>query len=107
MRTCIVHELLSEILELALNYDQLDVTNVAAIEQLVRYLQDTELEVKKKQEANSDFSTQQYVLGRHRRTGGAIFSPALHKFVAEQACAESALLREERKAAEARKVAKK
>ena len=65
------------------------------------------MEVKAKQEANTELSAQQHVLGRHRRKGSAITSPALHKRVAETAAVESAVLKERKAAAEARRLAKK
>ena len=58
-KVCYTHEMLSDILELALTYDQLDGSNLASIEQTFRYLQDVEQEVRRKSEANKDFSVSQ------------------------------------------------
>ena len=96
------HELLSEILELATTFDQLDVSNLACMECLCRHAQYIEQRVKKKRESGKDFDSQDYYLGRTRRTGGAIISPELLKWVAESAARDSAILKEERKAAEER-----
>ena len=51
----------SDILELASTYDQLDGSSLASIEQTFRYLQDVEQEVRRKSEANKDFSVSQFL----------------------------------------------
>ncbi|CAK0819174.1 unnamed protein product, partial [Prorocentrum cordatum] len=96
----VAHEMPSEILELACTYDQVDVANLASMEALARHLQFLEHKVKKKKETIKDFDSQDYYLGRTRRTGGAIIRPELLKWVAESAARDSAILKEERKAAE-------
>ncbi|CAK0895720.1 unnamed protein product, partial [Prorocentrum cordatum] len=96
----VAHEMLSEILEMACTYDQVDVANLASMEALARHLQFLEHKIKKKKETIKEFDSQDYYLGRTRRTGGAIISPELLKWVAESAARDSAILKEERKAAE-------
>ena len=100
--SAVTHEMLSEIFELATTFDQLDVSNLACMECLCRHAQYLEQRVKKKRESGKDFDSQDYYLGRTRRTGGAIISPELLKWVAESAARDSAILKEERKAAEER-----
>ncbi|CAK0897361.1 unnamed protein product, partial [Prorocentrum cordatum] len=90
----VAHEMLSEILELACTYDQVDVANLASMEALARHLHFLEHKVKKKKETIKDFDSQDYYLGRTRRTGGAIISPELLKWVAESAARDSAILKE-------------
>ena len=106
-RTCVVHEMLSEIYELAVTYDQLDTVNCASMEMLLRYMQNTEAEVKKAQESKKDFDSSVYYLGRSRRTGGALVSPELTKWGADRASADYAILKEQRKIMDERKLAKK
>ena len=105
-RNAVTHEMLSEILELAATHDQLDISNLARMEAMSRRLQYIEQRIKKKREAGRDFDTQDYYLGRTRRTGGAITSPELQKWVAKSAARDSAILKEERKAAEERAFAR-
>ncbi|CAK0801682.1 unnamed protein product [Prorocentrum cordatum] len=92
----VAHEMLSEILELACTYDQVDVANLASMEALARHLQFLEHKVKKKKETIKDFDSRDYYLGRTRRTGGATISPELLKWVAESAARDSAILPLER-----------
>ena len=106
-RTCLVHEMLSEIFELAITYDQLDAANCASMEMLLRYLQNTEAEVKKAQESKKDFDSSVYYLGRSRRTGGALVSPELTKWGADRASADYAILKEQRKIMDERKLSAK
>ncbi|CAK0818925.1 unnamed protein product, partial [Prorocentrum cordatum] len=96
----VTHEMLSEILELATTFDQLDVSNLASMESLCRHIQYIEQRIKKKRGAGKDFDLQDYYLGRTRRTGGALMAPELQKWVAESAARDSSILKEERKAAE-------
>jgi hypothetical protein len=96
------HEIISEILEYAINVDQLDITNLSSFECALRHLQVMEGEVKRKSEAKRGFDSNEYFLGRSRRTGGALVCPALTKWGAEKASADSAILKEQRKATEER-----
>ena len=65
-----------------------------------------EFETKKKVEAKTGVDNQEHFLGRHRRTGGALVCPALSAWVAEKAAKESAILKEQRKATEERRLLK-
>ena len=83
----------------------MDVVNLVSMELLVRFLQYTESEVKKRQESQKAFNSV-YFLGRHRKTGGALVSPALTAFAAERASEDYKILKEQRKAAEEKKLSK-
>lgn len=107
MKTCVIHEMLSEIYDYAITIDQLDVVNLVSMELLVRFLQHVESEVKKRQEASKDVDNSVYFLGRTRKTGGALICPLLVSFAAERATEDYRILKEQRKAAEERKLAKK
>ena len=101
------HETLSEVLELLALVDQCDVGNLSAAESAVRHCQYIEYEIRKKAEAKRAIdSSSSYFLGRTRQTGGALVSPDLLKWVAEKASRDSAVLKEQRKAAEERALAK-
>ncbi|CAK0855216.1 unnamed protein product, partial [Prorocentrum cordatum] len=89
----VTREMLSEILELATTFDQLDVSNLASMESLCRHIQYIEQRIKKKREAGKDFDLQDYYLGRTRRTGGALMAPELQKWVAESAARDSSILK--------------
>ena len=86
--------------------DQFDLSNSAGAEAIVRHIQFAEHEVKKKADAKREQDGSEHFLGRTRRTGGALISPELLKWVAEQASKDSAILKETRKAAEERALAR-
>jgi hypothetical protein len=77
------------------------------MEALLRHKQSTEAEVKKSRESKQDFDSSVYYLGRSRRTGGALICPELTKWGAERASADYAILKEQRKITEERKLVKK
>ena len=69
----------------------------------MRHCQYQEFEVRKRTEAKKATDTSSsYFLGRTRQTGGALVDPELQKWVAERASRDSAVLKEQRKAAEER-----
>jgi hypothetical protein len=98
-----------EVLELATSYDQVDLSNLACFERVVRRLQFIEEGYRQKLEAkrlekSSDLtaSMAEHFNGRPRMAGGAIVSPALLRHAAERASQENEILKQQRKAAEAR-----
>ena len=104
---CQLHEILSEVIEMLGCVDQLDLPNLAGIEVLARHLQYVEHEVKKKQDAKKAGDTgAEYFLARAKRSGGALIAPELIKWVADRAARDSAILKEQRKAAEERALAR-
>ena len=97
-RLNLIHEMLSEFLELLGCVDQLDLSNLAGVEAICRNLQHTEHEIKKRVEkAGSEMSD--WFLGRPRRAGGAIVSPDLVAWVSDKAQKRASILKEERKLA--------
>jgi hypothetical protein len=107
-RLRLLHESLSDILELLCCQDQVDATNLAGCELLIRTLLHTEREVLRKQEAKEQASgiAADLYLGRSRRHGGAIVVPALESHVASVAAQEAAILKETRKSEEEKKAAR-
>ena len=100
------HGMLSEILELCACIYQCDVSNLACMESVARNIQYIEFEVKKKVEAKRPFDSSEYYLGRSKKTGGALQSPVLARWVAERASRDSAIMKEQRKAAEERSLSR-
>ena len=105
-KNCMVHEVVCEALELLGCVDQYDLSNSAGAESLVRHAQFAEHEVKKRADAKKEHDGSEYFLGRTKRTGGALISPDLLKWVSEQAAKDSAILKETRKAVEERALAR-
>ena len=101
------HEALSEVLDLAVQYDQLDVSNLACLEAATRRLQYYEAEERKKQEAKRDADGSEWFLGRSGKVGGNLVSPDLEKHVAERAARKASILKEQRKAQEERQLLRK
>jgi hypothetical protein len=106
-RSGTIHELLSEVLELMITYDQLDISNLACAETLSRHMQLIEFETKKKMDARKGGDSSEYYLGRSRRTGGNLLSPELQKHIADKASRDTSILKEQRKAAEERALTRK
>lgn len=102
------HEQLSELFELLVTYDQLDASNLVTAEALARYLQQIEYDVKKAADAKvgDDQSAFTYFNGRQRRTASAFVCPALTEHIARIASQDAAILKETRKAAEERGLAR-
>jgi hypothetical protein len=98
-RHAVEHESLSELLELMICSDQLDVSSFICAESLVRELQYHEFEFKKKVDMKKPASNAEWFLGRPRRTSGALVCPALAEWVAGRASEESAIWKEQCKAA--------
>jgi hypothetical protein len=98
---------LSEVLDLAVTYDQLDCSNLAFAESSARRIQQIEYDQKRKYEAKRGSSHSEYYLGRAVRSGNNLMSPELQKWVATKAAAEAQILKEQRKADEERGLARK
>ncbi|CAK0809175.1 unnamed protein product [Prorocentrum cordatum] len=99
--SAVAQEMLPEILELAGTYDQVGVSNLASMEALASHMQFIEHKIKKKKKDTvGDFDSQDCYLSHTRRTGGANASPELLKWASESAARVSAILKEDRKAAE-------
>ncbi len=107
------HEVISEAFDLFFSYDQVDGSNLAGMERLCRRMQYIEegyrqkLEEKKQTGKDAGLSTlSSYFDGRPKMAGGAIVSPALLKTASEAAAARNEILRQQRKAIEARALLK-
>ncbi len=107
-------DIASEVLELAVTRDQLDVSNLMCMERLERKRQmieesyrqrAEELKLQKAISTNPMAVTAELYSGRPRMAGGAIVDPSLIEFVAKRAAESSDILRQQRKALEARGVA--
>ena len=101
------HEMLSEILELCACVGQCDVSNLSCMESVARSIQYIEFEVKEqKVEAKRPFDSSEYYLGRSKKTGGALQSPVLARWAAERASRDSAIMKEQGKAAKERSLSR-
>eukprot|EP00973_Karenia_brevis_P038387 5292863-Karenia_brevis.AAC.1 len=90
-----------------MEYDQLDVSNLASFERLLRWLQFIEEGYRQKLEdkrlekvKDTTAALSEHFGGRPRMAGGAIISPALLKYVSEKAAQDNELVKQQRKAAE-------
>ena len=98
-------ETLAQILDTAITYDALNVSNLAAFELLVRRRQLIASAHSHNASAPS-YDGADYYLGNRYRQGGAIVVPALTDHVSKKLQADSAILKERRKLAEAKAGAK-
>ncbi len=107
-------ELAAELLELAVCRDQLDIGNLLCFERLERKRQMIEETYRQKAEeqrlvkaagSNAAAITNDLFSGGSRMTGGAVVSPLLIEWVAKKASDQSEILRQQRKALEARGLA--
>lgn len=98
-------------LELALCRDQLDVSNLLCFERLERRCQMVEESYRQRHEQqrllkaagqNITALTSEIFEGKHKMAGGAIVAPALIEHVAKRAAESSVILKQQRKALEAR-----
>jgi hypothetical protein len=99
------HETLSELFEYMGTIDQCDVPNLVAGEALARNLQFIEHEVQKKLDAKRVGAVDsEWFLGRPRRTANCLIAPELIDFVAAKSSKKYAIVKEQRKAEEERKL---
>ena len=103
------HEFLSEIVEIAVEWDQLDVSNLQCFERLIRRLQVREevqrLKIEEKRYKDGDSASLlacEHFSGRARMAGGAIVCPLLLTYVAKKVGEEAELVKQQRKAADAK-----
>ena len=93
------HEILSRILETAVTYDCLNVTNLACLEIAGRRLQLLE-ESHLEDPLHPSFEGARHFVGTGERRGGALIAPSLQAHVATQLAGEAAIAKERRKALE-------
>ena len=95
------HEVLSASLDLAIGVDRLNVRNLACFEWLLRRIQLHENAVLENPSAPS-YEGARHFMGKGNRRGGALVAPELTTYVAAELGKEAAILREKRKAREAK-----
>ena len=95
------HEMISEVLERASVFDQLDVPNLSSFECLCRRYQAIE-ETLRPNEPEAPIEGMEHFMGRPRLSGGVAMSPDLSRYVADQLALETSVLKERRKAREER-----
>ena len=103
MNSRVIHEhsILSRSIDLAVTTDRLNVANLASFELIGRRVQLIE-EVHAEDPKNPNWEGAQRYVGITERRGGAVMAPSLRKHVAEQLSRETAIMKEKRKAREAR-----
>ena len=92
---------LSRAVELAAVVDCLNVKNLVCFEFLLRRLQLIE-EAVAENPTQPDYSGASHYLGTEERRGGALLAPSLRAYVAGELGKEAAILKEKRKARDAR-----
>ncbi len=95
------HHVLSEVLERAVTYDCLQVSNPASFEIVSRRLQHIEQAHIENPNA-ADYSGAEFFMGSAERKGGALVAPALALHVASEFRDEASIAKEQRKAREHR-----
>jgi hypothetical protein len=96
------HNVICRTLDAAVSVDRLNVKNLLWAEILLRRKQLIEEAVAENPDA-PNFEGAEFYMGSEERPGGALVSPALKMFVASKFSAEAAILKEKRKAREAKK----
>lgn len=95
------NEALSQILDVAINFDALQVCNLACFELLVRRKQ-LIAEAHQFNPASPSYEGSEYWMGNRYKSGGAIIVPSLTEHVSKQLQADSAIMKERRKLAESK-----
>eukprot|EP00438_Fugacium_kawagutii_P026192 Skav206687 [mRNA] locus=scaffold1764:19776:25916:+ [translate_table: standard] len=94
-------EALSQILDVAISFDCLQVCNLASFELLVRRKQ-LIAEAHQYNPASPSYEGAEHYMGSRLKAGGAVIVPSLTDHVAKQLQAESQIMKERRKLAEAK-----
>ena len=95
------HAILSEIIEKAVSYDALQISNLASFEVLSRRLQHIEMAHLENPSA-PDYGGGEFYMGSTERKGGALVAPGLAVHVASRMRDDAAVAKEQRKARESR-----
>ena len=100
-RSCYEDEVLARVLDLAVTYDSLNIANLACMELVCRRRQ-----LISDAHANTpgapSYTVAEHYMGQTYKQGGGIVVPALTDFVAKKMQAQSQILKEKRKLAEAK-----
>ena len=100
------HAMLTELLRLQVSYDQLDVSNCASSEQLVRYLLALEVAVRRNPK-NPDYEGLERMQSRPVDESGAAVVPKYTEYVAAQSAQDAKILKGSRQLREEREAANK
>lgn len=100
-RSCFEDEVLARVLDLAVTYDNLNVTNLASMELVCRRRQLIS-DAHSNTPGAPSYMGAEYYMGQLYKQGGGIVVPALSEFVSRKMQAQSAILKEKRKLAEAK-----
>jgi len=95
------HETLSQALDLGVRVDRLNMKNLVMVEFLLRRMQLHENAILENPEAPS-YEGARFWMGISERKGGALIAPSLQSHVASELSKDAAILKEKRKAREAR-----
>ncbi len=95
------HQILSDILDKAVSYDCLQISNLASFEVLSRRIQHIEMAHIENPQA-PDYSAGEFYMGSSERRGGALVAPGLALHVASRLRDDASIAKEQRKAREAR-----
>ena len=97
---------LGPLLELFGCVDQLDLSNLAGAEVLCLQFQWRETQIRLRTDKDKAWDGSEFYLGRARKARGALQDPKLAKFIAGRAAVGAAVLKETRKAAEEKRLAR-
>lgn len=95
------HEVISTVLDYAIMYDRMNIKNLISFELLLRCIQLQESAISENPEAPT-YEGARHFMGTGERRAGAYIAPDLQKFVADELGKEAAILKEKRKAREAK-----
>ena len=99
------HKVISRALDFGITCDGLNCKNLVITEYLLRRMQLIE-EVHREDPKNPNWEGSDFYMGTPEAKGGALLAPGLRRHVAEQLSREAAILKEKRKARDARRGAK-
>jgi hypothetical protein len=95
------HEVISSVIDVAVINDRLNIKNLVSFELLLRRLQLQESAITESPD-NPSYEGARHFMGIGERRGGALINPVLAQYVATELGKEAAILKEKRKAREAR-----
>ena len=100
-RSTFEHQLLSKVMEAAISVDRLNCKNLMCVELVLRRMQLIE-EVIAENPSQPSWDHAQLYMGWTERRGGALVAPSMRSHVAARLSAETAVMKERRKAREAK-----
>ena len=100
-RLCYEHEVLSKAIDVSMTWDNANVMNLWAFELLLRRVQLLEFAVSE-DPANPSYDGANHFMGSYDSSGGGYIAPSLQTYVAAELGKTTAILKEKRKAREAK-----